>query len=72
MPLCLGTFGSVRASSIMYSETWANEVHTFWPLITQYSPSLTARVCRDARSEPAFGSEYPWHQISSHERIFAG
>src|SRR5436190_21025740 len=44
-------------------------VHTFWPVTTHSPPSLTARVLSDARSEPASGSEKPWHQISSAERI---
>ena len=57
MPLCLGAAGSVRASSIIQSAMCASDVHTFCPLITQYSPSLTARVCSDARSDPEFGSE---------------
>ena len=34
MPLCLGAAGSVRASSIIQSATWASDVHTFWPLMT--------------------------------------
>src|SRR3990172_5893727 len=34
------------------------------------SPSRTARHWRFARSEPALGSEKPWHQISSAVRIF--
>src|SRR5215207_6153700 len=46
-------------------------VQTFWPVTTQPSPSLTARVLSAARSEPASGSEKPWHQISSAERIGA-
>src|SRR5688572_32533363 len=46
-------------------------VHTFWPVTTQPSPSLTARVLSAARSEPASGSEKPWHQISSADRIGA-
>jgi hypothetical protein len=40
-------------------------VQTFWPLMTQSSPSLTARVRRAATSEPPAGSENSWHQISS-------
>ena len=37
---------------------------TFWPSTTQPSPSRRAVVRRPARSEPASGSENPWHQIS--------
>ena len=41
----------------------AHVVHTFWPVITQVSPSRTARVASDARSEPAPGSLKSWHHI---------
>ena len=50
-------------------EYWAPDVQTFWPVTTQSSPSLTARVFSAARSEPASGSLKPWHQISSPDRI---
>jgi hypothetical protein len=50
-------------------EWWASVVHTFWP-VTRHSPlSFTALVFSEARSEPESGSEKPWHQISSPERI---
>ena len=51
----------------------ANDDQTFWPLTTKWSPSSARRaVVRTAeRSEPASGSEKPWHQISSVERIFS-
>ena len=39
--------------------------HVFCPLTTKSSPSSTAVVRSDARSEPASGSEKPWHQMSS-------
>ena len=64
-PLCLGASVSVRATSMHHFECWAPLVQTFWPVTTQSSPSLTARVFSAARSEPASGSEKPWHQISS-------
>ena len=64
-PLCLGASVSVRATSMHHFEYCAPLVHTFWPVTTQSSPSLTARVFSDARSDPASGSENPWHQISS-------
>ena len=48
----------------------ASVVHTFWPVITHSSPSSTARVWMFARSEPAFGSEKPWHHSSSTDWIF--
>ena len=41
----------------------------FCPLTTKSSPSRTALVCNEARSEPELGSENPWHQISSALRI---
>ena len=44
-------------------------VQIFWPLITHSSPSSTAVVLRVARSEPASGSENPWHQAIVPERI---
>src|SRR3954466_264002 len=50
-------------------EYCAPEVQTFWPVTTHEPLSLTARVFSDARSEPDSGSEKPWHQISSAERI---
>jgi len=65
MPLCFGASGSVRTRSWHQSATLPNVFQTFWPLTTKSSPSATARVCSEARSEPALGSENPWHQISS-------
>ncbi len=49
--------------------SWANVVHTFWPVIRQPPSSFTAFVFSEARSDPDSGSENPWHQISSAERI---
>ena len=49
--------GSVRAMTKIQSESWAHDVHTFWPSTTHSSPSRTARVLTAARSEPAPGSE---------------
>ena len=68
-PLCLGTSGSVRATSMHHLASWAKVVHTFWPVIRKPPFSATALVFSDARSEPDSGSEKPWHQISSAERI---
>ncbi len=48
----------------------ANDDQTFWPLTTKWSPLSSTRVRAAARSEPAPGSEKPWHQISSADRIF--
>ena len=51
---------------------WANDDQTFWPLTTKWSSRTSMRRAHRAeRSEPAPGSEKPWHQISSAERIFA-
>ena len=68
-PLCLGASGSVRATSMHHLAYWAKVVQTFCPVTTHSSPSLTARVFSEARSEPDSGSEKPWHQISSPVRI---
>ena len=65
MPRCLGASGSVRAMRIPKRASWASEVQIFWPVTTHSSPSRTARVVSDARSEPAPGSLKSWHQISS-------
>ena len=64
-PLCFGASKSVRATSMHHFEYWAPLVQTFWPVTIHSSPRLTARVFSEARSEPASGSENPWHQISS-------
>ena len=34
-PLCLGTSGSLRATSMHHFASWANVVQTFWPVIRQ-------------------------------------
>ena len=52
MPLCLGASGSVRTYSWHQSARWPSDVQIFWPLTTKSSPSRTARVRSDARSEP--------------------
>ena len=68
-PLRLGTSGSVRASSTAKSAAKPQVVQTFWPLTTHSSPSSSARVDSDARSDPAPGSLKSWHQISSARTI---
>ena len=65
MPRCGAASGSVRASRMPRSATRPFEHHTFWPVTTQPSPSRSARVCSDARSEPASGSENSWHHTRS-------
>ena len=69
MPRCLGASGSVRVRTWIQSACRAPEVQIFCPLITYSSPSRTARVRSDARSEPEPGSEKPWHHIASAEAI---
>ena len=64
-PRRFGTAGSVRARQIAKSERCAHVVQTFWPLSTHSSPSRTARVASDARSDPAPGSLSSWHHFSS-------
>ena len=64
MPFRFGASGSVRASRRHQSEWRAPLAHTFWPFTTKWSPSRRAEVRRPARSDPASGSENPWHQIS--------
>ena len=65
MPLCFGASGSVRTRSSHQFARWPSVFHVFCPLTIHTSPSRTADVRSDARSEPAFGSEKPWHQMSS-------
>src|SRR3954451_5555338 len=49
--------------------SWAYVVHTFWPVTFQPPFDFTALVLSEARSDPDSGSEKPWHQISSADRI---
>ena len=65
MPLRFGTSGSVRARHTPKSDTCAQVVHTFCPVSTHSSPSRSARMASDARSEPAPGSLKSWHHRSS-------
>jgi len=55
----------VRTSANIQFAPPASVVQIFWPLTTRSSPSRSARVRRLARSEPALGSEYPWHHMFS-------
>ena len=68
-PLCFGASWSVRATSMHHLASCAKVVQTFWPVTTHSPLDFTALVLSDARSEPDSGSEKPWHQISSAERI---
>jgi hypothetical protein len=49
----------------------AKDDQTFWPLTMKWPFSRRALVRTAERSDPAPGSEKPWHQISSVERIFS-
>ena len=69
MPRCFGASGSVRAMKYMPSAWSARLVQIFCPLITYSSPSRSARVRSEARSEPAFGSDQPWHHTKESSRI---
>ena len=57
MPLCFGASGSVRTRQNIMSAFCAPEVQIFWPLMTHSSPSSSALVERDAKSDPEPGSE---------------
>ncbi len=66
IPICrFGALGSVRTRQKHQSAMCAVEVQIFWPLTTYSSPSRRAAVFSAARSEPAPGSEKPWHHQSS-------
>ena len=69
MPLCLGALGSVRTKVRSTSASWAPDVHTFCPFTTKSSPSTTARVRNEARSDPAPGSLIPSDAVISARRI---
>src|SRR5580698_10167610 len=64
MPSCFLVV-SVRTRQKHLSAHWPPEVQIFEPLTRKWSPISTALVCKDARSEPAPGSEKPWHQRTS-------
>ena len=57
MPSCFFAAGSVRTSANMWVASCASVVQIFWPVMTNSSPSSSARVLRLARSDPALGSE---------------
>ena len=66
MPACrLPSDGPVRAIVKILSPCMALVVQIFWPLTTYVSPWRSAFICSAARSEPAPGSEKPWHQMTS-------
>ena len=49
--------GVLRAMTKIHSDSWAREVHTFWPCRCHLPSSSQQRVRMAARSEPAPGSE---------------
>jgi hypothetical protein len=51
------------------SANWANDVQTFWPFTTYSSPSSSARVMSEGRSDPAAGSLKSWHHSASPRSI---
>jgi hypothetical protein len=57
--------GSTEATTTWTSAIPPLVMNTFVPFSTHSSPSRSARVRSEARSEPAFGSEKPRHQSSS-------
>src|SRR3954447_817651 len=57
IPSCFFADGSVRTRQKIQSAWLAYEVQIFWPLMMKSSPSASARVCSEARSDPALGSE---------------
>ena len=66
MPSCFfAAFGSVRHRQKIQSAYCASVVQVFCPLITHSSPSRRALVRNPARSDPAPGSEKPWHHQMS-------
>ncbi len=67
MPLWRAASGSVRNSPNIQLQNAPRVVQVFWPLSTQppRSSSRAARLLMPARSEPASGSDQPWHQRSS-------
>ncbi len=56
MPPCASTSASVTAITIRNEDQRAFEENHFSPLITQWSPSRTARVLNRVGSAPACGS----------------
>jgi hypothetical protein len=69
MPCCFLSPLDMRASRKHHCAIVAYDVQIFWPDTHQPLPSRRAAVCSDAKSEPAFGSLKPWHQIASPRAI---
>jgi hypothetical protein len=64
-PACRVESGSLRVSRMQKSAMCAKDDQTFCPETTKPPFSWRALVLTPARSEPAPGSEKPWHQIYS-------
>ena len=70
MPACFFSVFAVLAKQYIQSALFASDVQILDPLII-YSPSINfAVVERLAKSEPAPGSENPWHHQISPLEIF--
>jgi hypothetical protein len=69
MPRCFLAVGSVRTRQKIQSPYWPSVVQVFCPLTTYSSPSRTALVLSEARSEPALGSENPCDHQMSHRAV---
>ena len=62
---CLGASGSVTARHQSQSGSKESPTHIFWPVIMKSSPSLTALVWSDAKSDPVSGSVNSCQQTTS-------
>ena len=61
--------GLDRASRNMWVAYWAKLVQTLVPFNTNSSPSRVARRASALKSDPAWGSEKPWHHSCSPFRM---
>ncbi len=68
-PLCRSSGAPVRTRSAQCVANCAQLIQRLRPLTTNPSPTRSARVATFVRSEPASGSDQPWHQISAPSRI---
>ena len=56
MPFCGLPSVAVRTKQKIHSPYWPRVVQVFWPLTMYLSPTRSARVLSEARSEPDPGS----------------
>ena len=70
MPRCFGTSGFVRARRIAKSHRCAFDVHTFWPLTTNSSPSRTGarREVREIAARARFAEQLAPRLVGAQER----